>query len=108
MQSRAAHNWLLRLCALIVFISGGALAQRFVQEIETQLIPLEFPREKHSKAVAFEVRQPEPVQLHSALAPARALAIFSRVAQQITVALVEQALGLTEPRAFDALAPPQK
>jgi hypothetical protein len=108
MQSRAVHNWLLRFCALIVFVSGGALAQRLAKEIDTQLILLEFPREKHNKAVTLELRQPEPVQLQSAVGPTRALAVVANCSSQPQFLLVERAIDPADLRTFDALAPPQR
>ncbi len=103
-----AHNWVLRFCALIIFISGGALAQRLAKEIDTQLIPLDFPRDKHVKAVTLEVRQPEPVQLLSAVEPTRALIPFLITSSQIKSLFVEQATDSADLRTFDALAPPQR
>jgi hypothetical protein len=106
MSARGAHNWLLRLCALALFVSGGALAQRLVKEIDTQLIPLEFPREKHNKAVAFEVRQPEPIQVQSAVGPARVIIVTSTNSSRVTPVQLEWLVISVEIRTFDALAPP--
>jgi hypothetical protein len=107
MQSRAVHNWFLRFCALIVFVSGGALAQRLAQEIDTQLIPLEFPREKHMKAVMLEVRQPEPVQIESALPPAHTEPASPQGLDLKPLPQLEIQGDQAALRTFDALAPPQ-
>ncbi len=102
----ALHNWFLRCAALLIFISGGALARAVAQEIETHFAPLQSPiHESQLKAVAFEVRQPAPVQLETAA--------LSIEAVPLEVAQTKQVLVWLEPvgaarviRAFDALAPP--
>ncbi len=103
----ALHNWFLRCAALLIFISGGALARAVAQEIETHFAPLQSPIEqKHLKAVAFEVRQPAPVQLEAGVLPTKA--VPPKVSQTKPSIVWLELVGVAwVVWAFDALAPPQ-
>jgi hypothetical protein len=100
------HNWLFRLAALLMFISGGALARAMVQDFDHHFaLPVREQPQPHLSAVTPEVRQPAPVHPEG----------------MAVVALVPLPMQPTRPnlrvwfevhpsvafvRAFDALAPP--
>jgi hypothetical protein len=103
----ALHNWFLRCAALLIFISGGALARAVAQEIETHFVPLERPiHQQYATALNLEVRTPVPVQLEGTALVVQFVPPNVRQTQIIFVWLevVGRVLAL---RAFDALAPPQ-
>jgi hypothetical protein len=103
----AFHNWFLRFAALLIFISGGALARAVVQEIELHFVPSQHKtQDPVAKAVHFESRQPLVMQLDSALAMVQATLLefeFSKL-DFGCLELASIAIGL---RAYDALAPPE-
>lgn len=103
----AWHNWFLRFCALLIFISGGALARAVAKEIQTNYAPLERPiEEKNLKPVIWDVRQPTPVQLDGAIATPHIAPLEVRLSRAVRVAEQTRAFALVL-RMFDALAPPQ-
>jgi hypothetical protein len=103
----ALHNWFLRCAALLIFISGGALARAVVQEIETHFVPVERPiHQQYATALNLEVRIPVPVQLEGTGLLVQPAPLDMRQTQIIFVWL--EVVGTAEVlRAFDALAPPQ-
>ena len=100
----ALQNWFLRGLALLIFISGGALARAVAQEIETHFAPFENPAEhKQLKAVAVEVRlsvQPEAVNPPLQAVPPQ----VGQATQILAYRAVRGAAWVI--LAFDALAPP--
>ena len=103
----ALHNWFLRCAALLIFISGGALARAVVQEIETHLVPLQRSnQEPKATALNLEVRQPVPVQIDSAVLKLQPVPLEIRQTQAVQIWLEVRSLALRL-RAFDALAPPR-
>ncbi len=104
----ALHNWLLRCAALLIFISGGALARAVVQEIETHFTPLERPiHEQKATALSLEVRQPVPVQLYGIGLDLQPVPLEVRQTQFVQLWLEVDTRALTL-RAFDATAPPRE
>ena len=110
--ARRSHTaWLLRLAAFVLFISGGALAQRYLTAPSViRSLPLERPQKEQLSAVIFEATrkiefaplimdavpsftEPFDVQLDGASFEPRAAVI--------------RGVAWPEP-AFDALAPPQR
>ena len=103
----ALQNWLLRCTALLIFISGGALARAVVQEIETHFVPLQRSnQEPKATALNLEMRQPIPVQIEAAGLELQAVPLEFRQTQVVQIWLEIRSLVLTL-RAFDALAPPR-
>jgi hypothetical protein len=101
------HNWLLRCAALMIFISGGALARAVVQEIETHFVPIERSnQEPKATALNLEVRQPIPVQLDATGLDVQAvpLEVIQTKSEKIWLEVSSVALVV---RAFDAHAPPR-
>ena len=104
----ALQNWLLRCAALLIFISGGALARAVVQEIETHLVPLQRSnQEPKATALNLEVRQPLPVQLEAAGLVSQATPLEVSQTKPIQLWLEVASLALVW-RAFDATAPPRE
>jgi hypothetical protein len=101
------HNWLLRCVALLICISGTALARAVVQDFETHLtLPTRQSSEQQLHAVTLEVRQPVPVQLEgTAVANAPLFVAPKRPSQPVFVWL-DLRPNLAVLRVFDALAPP--
>ncbi len=103
----ALQNWLLRCAALLIFISGGALARAVVQEIETHFVPLQRSnQEPKATALNLELRQPIPVQIDSAVLKLQPVPLEIRQTQAVQIWLEARSLALRL-RAFDALAPPR-
>ncbi len=103
------QTWLLRLLALTLFVSGGALARAVAQEIETHFAPIEHRhQDPEVKAVTLEVRQPVPVQLESAVANSRAMSLELQVQVESIVMQFNVLCVAVVLRSFDALAPPQR
>ncbi len=103
----AFHNWFLRFAALLIFISGGALARAVVQEIELHFVPIQHQNQDPvAKAVHFESRQPLIMQLESALVTVQITMLEFEFSKPgfLGFELANAAVGL---RAYDALAPPE-
>ena len=111
LDARGSYTaWLLRLAAFVLFISGGALAQRYLTAQDViQSLPLEQHHDHTQAAVLFETTRKiefaagfaasapptvQPFALHSEAAPLAPRAKVVRVAVSVA-------------RAFDALAPPR-
>jgi hypothetical protein len=102
------HNWLLRCVALLVFISGTALARAVVQDLETHLtLPTRESGKQQFQAVTLEVRQPAPVQLEGAVVANAPLFVEPKRPDQPAFGRLEVRPSLALLRVFDALAPPQ-
>jgi hypothetical protein len=103
----ALHNWFLRCAALLIFISGGALARAVAQEIETHFVPLEHPiHQPQATALNLEIRQPIPVQLEGTGLVLQPVPLEVSSVQPIIIWLEITGMALVV-QAFDALAPPQ-
>jgi hypothetical protein len=100
------HTWIFRCVALLIFISGGALARAVVQDLETHFsLPSRESGEQQLKAVTLEVRQPAPVQLEGMAVAQVPVFRASRPSQFLAVWL-EVRPSVAGVRLFDALAPP--
>lgn len=108
--ARRSHTaWLLRLAAFVLFISGGALAQRYLSTpSELRSLPLERQQKEQPSAVILETMR--KIEFAPALADAVAPLIIpftvqlgdARFEPRVTVVC---GVAWLEP-AFDALAPP--
>jgi hypothetical protein len=100
------HNWLFRLAALLIFISGGALARAMVQDFEHHFaLPVREPAKQDLSAVTLEVRQPTPVQ-GEGVAVVVVLPLPVQPSSPSLQAWIELRPVLAKARVFDALAPP--
>lgn len=102
--------WLLRLAAFVLFISGGALAQRYLAAPNViRSLPLERQQKEQPSAVIFETTR--KIEFVSGFAHAVSQ-VVSPFAAQLEDARFEprvevvRGVAWLEP-AFDALAPPQ-
>jgi hypothetical protein len=100
------HNWLFRLIALLIFISGGALARAMVQDFDHHFAsPVREQPQSHLSAVTLEVRQPTPVQPEGVGVVLVAPLVWQPSHPRMWLWL-EVRPRLVQLRAFDALAPP--
>ena len=109
--ARRSHTaWLLRLAAFVLFISGGALAQRYLgTPSELQSLPLERQQKEQPSAVLLETTRKTEFAAPVADAVPRVVTPFTVQARDASfeprAAVVR--IAVSAARAFDALAPPQ-
>ncbi|NJK43914.1 MAG: hypothetical protein HC933_06165 [Pleurocapsa sp. SU_196_0] len=106
---RSLQPWILRLAAFVLFISGGALAQRYLSsETGFQALPLERSQKAQPAVVLLETRKFEvaPSFHHDAI-PAPIDSFVPRRQRRFWQRLSSvQSVHPRSPRAFDAQAPP--
>ena len=106
---RSSTAWLLRLAAFVLFISGGALAQRYLTAPNViRALPLEQPQKQRPSAVIFEATRKlefAPVLVDAVPVVGTALIVPLEDASFEPRAEVVRGVAWLEP-AFDALAPP--
>ena len=106
---RSSTAWLLRLAAFVLFISGGALAQRYLTAPSViERLPLERQQKEQPSAVLLETTR--KVEIAAGFADAVPPVITAFTAQLEDTSFEPQVkvirIAVSAARAFDALAPP--
>lgn len=107
---RSYTAWFLRLAAFVLFISGGALAQRYLTAQDViQSLPLE-QRDDHTQ-VAVLLETTRKIEFADGFAASAPPTVQPFALQLEDAPLARRAkvvrVAVSAPRAFDALAPPQ-
>ena len=112
LDARGSYTaWLLRLAAFVLFISGGALAQRYLTAQDViQSLPLEQRDDRTQAAVLLETTR--KIEFAAGFADVAPPVVTPLKMQLEDAPLAPQAkvvrVAVSAPRAFDALAPPQR